>query len=125
MPALQLSRRKGWESAYLDYENLKLLLTQIEAVYEENDTTGGALCQSQQNNHEEYYVTGLGGFGYDNGKICYDTTFSQDYDDPQQQGTDDNNVKTDFRDELFVRVLMLCILITRKMTHTCILSTIC
>uniref|UniRef100_A0A7S2XKP1 SPX domain-containing protein n=1 Tax=Attheya septentrionalis TaxID=420275 RepID=A0A7S2XKP1_9STRA len=35
--SLRLSRRPGWESAYLDYESLKLLLTQIEAVYEETN----------------------------------------------------------------------------------------
>ena len=33
--SLRISRRKGWESSYLDYESLKLLLTHIEAVYEE------------------------------------------------------------------------------------------
>ena len=33
--SLRISRRRGWESAYLDYESLKLLLTHIEAVYEE------------------------------------------------------------------------------------------
>lgn len=32
---LRLARRPGWEEAYFDYEALKLLLTQIEAVYEE------------------------------------------------------------------------------------------
>jgi len=32
---LRLSRRCGWEGGYLDYETLKLLLSQIEAVYEE------------------------------------------------------------------------------------------
>ena len=30
-----MARRPGWEHAYLDYESLKLLLSQIEAVYEE------------------------------------------------------------------------------------------
>jgi hypothetical protein len=30
-----MGRRPGWENAYLDYENLKLLLSQIEAFYEE------------------------------------------------------------------------------------------
>lgn len=30
-----MARRSGWEGAYLDYETLKLLLSQIEAVYEE------------------------------------------------------------------------------------------
>ncbi len=33
--SLRISRRRGWESAYLDYESLKLLLAHIEAVYEE------------------------------------------------------------------------------------------
>ncbi|CAB9504953.1 SPX domain-containing membrane protein [Seminavis robusta] len=33
--SLRLARRPGWEEAYLDYEALKLLLTQIEAIYEE------------------------------------------------------------------------------------------
>ena len=32
-----MSRRRGWEDAYLDYASLRLLLTQIEAVYEEED----------------------------------------------------------------------------------------
>jgi len=30
-----MARRSGWERAYLDYETLKMLLSQIEAVYEE------------------------------------------------------------------------------------------
>jgi hypothetical protein len=33
--SLRMARRSGWEGAYLDYETLKLLLSQIEAVYEE------------------------------------------------------------------------------------------
>jgi len=32
-----MSRRRGWEDAYLDYQSLRLLLTQIETVYEEED----------------------------------------------------------------------------------------
>ena len=32
---LRMARRSGWEGGYLDYETLKLLLSQIEAVYEE------------------------------------------------------------------------------------------
>jgi len=39
-----MARRSGWEDAYIDYESLKLLLTQIEAVYEEE-----AQLQRQQN----------------------------------------------------------------------------
>lgn len=31
--SLRAARRPGWEPAYLDYETLKLLLSQIEAVY--------------------------------------------------------------------------------------------
>jgi hypothetical protein len=30
-----MARRPGWEGAYLDYETLKLLLSQIESIYEE------------------------------------------------------------------------------------------
>ena len=33
--SLRMARRTGWERAYLDYETLKMLLSQIEAVYEE------------------------------------------------------------------------------------------
>ena len=33
--SLRMARRAGWEKAYLDYETLKMLLSQIEAVYEE------------------------------------------------------------------------------------------
>jgi hypothetical protein len=36
-----MSRRRGWEEAYLDYASLRLLLTQIEAVYEEEDFKRG------------------------------------------------------------------------------------
>lgn len=33
--SLRLARRPGWDGAYFDYETLKLLLSQIEAVYED------------------------------------------------------------------------------------------
>eukprot|EP00934_Nitzschia_sp_Nitz4_P002918 Nitzschia sp. Nitz4//scaffold9_size221794//76701//80874//NITZ4_001339-RA/size221794-snap-gene-0.181-mRNA-1//-1//CDS//3329560980//2908//frame0 len=33
--SLRMGRRSGWEAAYMDYETLKLLLSQIESVYEE------------------------------------------------------------------------------------------
>ncbi len=39
--SLRMSRRRGWEEAYLDYASLRLLLTQIEAVYEEEDWKRG------------------------------------------------------------------------------------
>ena len=38
--SLRIGRRPGWEAAYLDYETLKLLLSQIESVYEEEGHHG-------------------------------------------------------------------------------------
>ena len=35
--SLRMARRTGWERAYLDYETLKMLLSQIETVYEEEE----------------------------------------------------------------------------------------
>ena len=52
--AYRMSRRRGWEGAYFDYDTLKLLLTQIEAVYEEN--TG-------LSSDGHYSFSGLSGFG--------------------------------------------------------------
>lgn len=52
--AFRMSRRKGWEQAYVDYEMLKLMLTQIEAVYEET--------ASRQSNSDNFLVN-LPGFG--------------------------------------------------------------
>eukprot|EP00557_Chaetoceros_sp_GSL56_P013616 CAMPEP_0176477098 /NCGR_PEP_ID=MMETSP0200_2-20121128/426_1 /TAXON_ID=947934 /ORGANISM="Chaetoceros sp., Strain GSL56" /LENGTH=1108 /DNA_ID=CAMNT_0017872855 /DNA_START=1 /DNA_END=3324 /DNA_ORIENTATION=+ len=52
--AYRMSRRRGWEDAYFDYETLKLLLTQIEAVYEENTGVSG---------DGHYSFAGLNGFG--------------------------------------------------------------
>jgi len=61
--SLRMSRRRGWEDAYLDYHSLRLLLTQIETVYEEEDwkqstaidnnnntNTGGILQSSEDEN---------------------------------------------------------------------------
>jgi hypothetical protein len=36
--SLRKARRSGWEGGYLDYESLKLLSSQIEAVYEETSS---------------------------------------------------------------------------------------
>lgn len=52
--SLRLARRPGWEGAYLDYETLKLLLSQIEAVYEEeghhnNSRNGGGMSRVNSN----------------------------------------------------------------------------
>ena len=61
--SLRMSRRRGWEDAYLDYASLRLLLTQIEAVYEEEDwkardsaatkNNGGAY--SEEGGDEDYH----------------------------------------------------------------------
>jgi hypothetical protein len=40
--SLRLARRPGWEGAYLDYEALKLLLSHIEAIYEEGGQNSNA-----------------------------------------------------------------------------------
>lgn len=61
--SLRMSRRRGWEDAYLDYHSLRLLLTQIETVYEEEDwkqssaidnnnntNTGGGIQSSEDEN---------------------------------------------------------------------------
>ncbi len=62
--ALRLSRRKGWEEAYVDYESLKLLLTQIEAVYEES-ATNAAAADGDGNGNGDGRVFGYGyGYGY-------------------------------------------------------------
>ena len=45
--SLRLARRPGWEGAYLDYEALKLLLSHIEAIYEEGT-----------HNHHHYHHPG-------------------------------------------------------------------
>jgi hypothetical protein len=57
-----MSRRRGWEDAYLDYQSLRLLLTQIEAVYEEEDWKrgGGGGGGTDDNNNA---IDGIGGDG--------------------------------------------------------------
>eukprot|EP00985_Skeletonema_marinoi_P001864 scaffold758_cov116-Skeletonema_marinoi.AAC.5 len=47
--SLRMSRRRGWEDAYLDYASLRLLLTQIEAVYEEEDWKARDSAASKNN----------------------------------------------------------------------------
>jgi hypothetical protein len=99
--ALRLSRRRGWEEAYVDYESLKLLLSQIEAVYEESTTNG--------------FIGGMGR-GHDFG--FYDEETSRLFSTAsvgggtsnstrnQGRGTASGNnassMKFDFRDELFL-----------------------
>lgn len=59
--SLRLARRSGWEGGYLDYETLKLLLSQIEAVYEEGEDQvryyhqqDPFQSQQQQQQHNDY-----------------------------------------------------------------------
>ena len=65
-----MSRRRGWEDAYLDYASLRLLLTQIEAVYEEEDwkahpstTNNGAANNASNNRHHHGGGFRFGGYG--------------------------------------------------------------
>ena len=47
--SLRMSRRRGWEDAYLDYHSLRLLLTQIETVYEEEDWKQSSAIDNNNN----------------------------------------------------------------------------
>ncbi len=71
--SLRVSRRSGWEAAYLDYETLKLHLSQIESVYEEE--------------------------GHRNQSTSRDV-FGEVSDD--QNGHHRRKVRRDYRDELFL-----------------------
>ena len=51
--SLRLARRPGWEGAYLDYESLKLLLTQIETVYEEAERADHVVVVVDPEDHHQ------------------------------------------------------------------------
>jgi hypothetical protein len=51
--SLRLARRSGWEDGYFDYETLKLLLSQIEAVYEEGEDQADRYRHDGAENDEE------------------------------------------------------------------------
>ena len=83
--SLRMGRRTGWESAYLDYETLKLLLSQIEAVYEERDLGTGASADG-------FFMSMAGGAG---GGIVES--------ERNANANDKNSAKTtNYRDELFL-----------------------
>jgi len=99
--AFRISRRRGWETAYCDYETLKLLLTQIEAVYEEENTEASV---------GDGFYAGLSGFGSDD--VFYDPHDQHDEQlvalsesrrrqRKQTRRNERGEQKNDWRDELF------------------------
>jgi len=50
--SLRKAQRPGWEGAYLDYETLKLFLSQIETVYEQHPSHGQDLFRYTVNVHD-------------------------------------------------------------------------
>ena len=90
--SLRMGRRTGWENAYLDYETLKLLLSQIEAVYEE--------CEQQQRTNS------TDGFCFLNTTNTAVSGFAAASDSERNTTTNNNttsNYKSaDYRDQLFL-----------------------
>lgn len=83
--SLRMSRRRGWEDAYLDYASLRLLLTQIEAVYEDSNW----VRDSDANNNNN----GGGGGGYN------DVYLEEGgYEDHQEE--DDDNLMEEDQEEV-------------------------
>jgi len=80
--SLRMSRRRGWEEAYLDYASLRLLLTQIEAVYEEEDWKRG------DSNHHLNYEEGM--------EKLDDGIILEEGNDDTNAGRDDENDWEDF-----------------------------
>lgn len=86
--AFRISRRKGWEHAYVDYETLKLLLTQIEAVYEET---------ASRNSKSDNFLSSLPGFG----EFDHDVASSRRMYRRKKSSRRKVNEISDWRDELF------------------------
>jgi hypothetical protein len=84
---LRMGRRTGWEGAYLDYEYLKLLLSQAASVYEQH----GA---ERTSSYHEYGRRG----------DMLDAIVGRpgERSHPGDPINDSNAVKQDFRDELFL-----------------------
>ena len=84
-----MGRRTGWESAYLDYETLKLLLSQIEAVYEEREQhQRGAMGSS-----DGFFTSNGGGGGGGGGGVGIADS---------ERNYNSNTETKDYRDELFL-----------------------
>lgn len=80
-----MSRRRGWEDAYLDYASLRLLLTQIEAVYEDSNW----VRDSEANNNNNG-----GGGGYNDVYLE-----AGGYEDHLEE-EDDNNMMEEDQEEV-------------------------
>ncbi|KAG7355477.1 SPX domain containing protein [Nitzschia inconspicua] len=86
--SLRMGRRTGWEAAYLDYENLKLLLSQAASVYEQHGAERSSSFP-EYGRHLGLLDTIVGGPN--------DQEFNGDY-----TSGGDREAKRDFRDELFL-----------------------
>lgn len=130
--SLRMGRRTGWEAAYLDYETLKLLLSQIEAVYEEQTnnnnnhhqhshepslSTSSSLQQRFRpyQNHHHHDDGGGGNSGGGNNRRGGGTAASDDDDDDvnddeeaagrqrrRRERTSQSPMTMDYRDQLFL-----------------------
>ena len=83
--SLRMSRRRGWEDAYLDYASLRLLLTQIEAVYEEED------WKRNKYNNDDYYN--------DNENAIFDNDFQRGIDGAGFDEEGENDAATEEEEE--------------------------
>jgi hypothetical protein len=85
-----MSRRRGWEDAYLDYASLRLLLTQIEAVYEEED------WKAREENDVTTGASGAVGFGgyYDEDGVNRDDDMIMDDDEDDHHQKGNNYLQT-------------------------------
>jgi hypothetical protein len=82
--SLRMARRPGWEGAYVDYEMLKLLLSQIEAVYEEEGQSGFDSRQRRRDYRDELFL---------------ESDSDVAYLSPQSTGLDSVDTNTDFSDK--------------------------
>jgi hypothetical protein len=84
-----MGRRSGWENAYLDYENLKLLLSQAASVYEQHGAErSSSYHEYGQHGHGELMDAIVGG--------------PSDLQYAGNSAGENTGVRRDFRDELFL-----------------------
>lgn len=84
--SLRMARRPGWEEAYLEYETLKLLLSQIEAVYEEEGhrINDQRLHDEDQDRKRVDYREEL--FLESDSDVAFESPLEADTDDAEGQG---------------------------------------